>query len=232
MRSSSNSWAKPLPLVLVVAAMVAALIYFDAPPALRGALVWVEQLGPAGAVIFVLLYIVAAVFLVPGSVLTLAAGTLFGVVYGSVLVSLASTLGAAAAFLIGRYAARDWVAAKVAGNATFQSISQTVSREGWKLVGLTRLSPVFPYTLLNYAYGLTPVKFVHYILASWIAMMPATVMFVYLGSIARAGATSAGRTPAQWGLYGLGLLATIGVTIFVTRIAKKALAVRTAAPPP
>ena len=149
---------------------------------------------------------------------------------GSLLVSAGSTLAAAISFLIGRYAARDWVAAKVASNTTFNAIYKAVQTDGWKLVALTRLSPVFPFTLLNYAYGLTPVKFWHYVLASWIAMMPGTVMYVYLGSIARAGAEAQQRTPAQWAMYGVGLIATIAVTVYITRVAKAALAKRTHTP--
>jgi uncharacterized membrane protein YdjX (TVP38/TMEM64 family) len=91
-------------------------------------------------------------------------------------------------------------------------------------VGLTRLSPVFPFTLLNYAFGLTRVKLSHYVLASWIGMMPGTVMYVYLGSLAKAATGERTRTTGEWALYGVGLLATVAVTIFVTRIAKQALA--------
>ena len=95
--------------------------------------------------------------------------------------------------------------------------------EGWKVVGLTRLSPIFPFTLLNYAYGVTKVKFSHYVLASWIGMMPGTILYVYVGSLGKAAASSNGKTPLEWTFYGLGLLATIIVTVYVTKIAKRAL---------
>jgi uncharacterized membrane protein YdjX (TVP38/TMEM64 family) len=147
----------------------------------------------------------------------------FGVVKGSIVCSIAATLGATAAFLVGRYLTRDWVARKIEGNESFSSIDKAVAGEGWKIVGLTRLSPVFPFTFLNYAFGLTRVSLRDYFLASWIGMMPGTVMYVYLGALANAGIQSEGRTPAQWALLIIGLLATIAVTIFVTRIAKKAL---------
>ena len=158
----------------------------------------------------------------PGSILTLGAGALFGVVKGSILVSISATLGATAAFLVGRYLARDWVAKKIEGNSKFSAIDQAVAREGWKIVGLVRLSPVFPFSLLNYAFGLTRVSLRDYMLASWIGMMPGTVMYVYIGSLAHAGAQQ--TTPLQWALRGLGLVATIAVTLVLTRIAKKALA--------
>ena len=91
------------------------------------------------------------------------------------------------------------------------------------MVGLTRLSPVFPFTLLNYAYGVTRVKFTHYVLASWIGMMPGTILFVYVGSLGKAAASSEGKSALEWTFYGVGLLATIIVTIYVTKIAKQAL---------
>ena len=190
---------------------------------LSNALNWVDQLGPTGPAIFILMYIVACVFFIPGSALTLGAGAIFGVIRGSVFVSVGSTLGATAAFLVGRYIARDWVARKIAKNTKFASIDQAVGDEGWKIVGLTRLSPVFPFSLLNYAYGLTKVSLRDYVLASWIGMMPGTVMYVYIGSLARLGVDARQATTAQTVLKIVGLLATVAVTVYVTRIAKKAL---------
>jgi uncharacterized membrane protein YdjX (TVP38/TMEM64 family) len=112
-------------------------------------------------------------------------------------------------------------------NARFRAIDAAVGREGWKIVGLTRLSPAFPFNLLNYAYGITGVRLRDYFFASWVGMLPGTVMYVYLGSLAGSLATlggrGGGRTPAQWALYVVGLLATIAVTVSVTRIARTAL---------
>ncbi|MFU8779138.1 MAG: TVP38/TMEM64 family protein, partial [Roseovarius sp.] len=177
-----------------------------------------------GAAVFMLLYIAATVLFIPGSALTLGAGALFGVVKGSIMVSVASTLGATAAFLVGRYLARDWVAKKIEQNEKFAAIDAAVGREGWKIVGLTRLSPVFPFTLLNYAYGLTKVSLRDYFFASWIGMMPGTVMYVYLGSLARLGAdVQEGGGMAQTILRVVGLVATVLVTLYVTRVARKAL---------
>ena len=156
--------------------------------------------------------------------MTLGAGAVFGVVWGSIYVSIAATLGATCAFLVGRYLARNAVARKIEGNERFAAIDRAVANQGWKIVGLTRLSPVFPFTLLNYAFGITRVKLAHYVLASWIGMMPGTVMYVYLGSLAKAASGERTRTTGEWVLYGVGLLATVVVTVFVTRIAKKALA--------
>jgi len=207
-------------------ALIAAAKYFHVQDLLKQALDWVGTLGPWGPAIFITIYVVATVLFIPGSVLTLGAGAVFGVVWGSIYVSIASTLGATCAFLVGRYLARNAIARKIEGNTHFAAIDKAVAGEGWKIVGLTRLSPVFPFTLLNYAFGITQVKLGHFVLASWIGMMPGTIMYVYLGSLAKAASGERTRATGEWMLYGVGLLATVVVTIFVTRIAKRALAKR------
>jgi uncharacterized membrane protein YdjX (TVP38/TMEM64 family) len=215
-------------LILAALLVVVGVLFatFDVRALLRAALNWIGQLGAFGQLLFVAIYVVAAVLLIPGSALGLGAGAMFGVVRGSLLVSLGSTLGAACAFLFGRYLARDWIVKKIEGKTSFTAIDQAVAREGWRIVLLTRLSPVFPFTLLNYAFGLTRVSLRDYVLASWLGMLPGTVMFVYLGSLARAGVADRQRTPVEWTLYAVGLLATIAVTISATRIARRALAKR------
>ncbi len=214
----------------VIAALVAAATLFDLKQGFRDTLAWISGLGPLGPLIFIALYIVVCVLLLPGSIPTLGAGVVFGVVKGSVAVSIGSTLGATCAFLIGRYLARNWVSGKIAGNEKFRAIDDAVGSQGWKIVLLTRLSPVFPFNLLNYAFGLTKVSLKHYFFASWIGMIPGTIMFVYVGSLAgdlaKLGTGERTRTTGEWILYGVGLLATIAVTVFVTHIARKALATR------
>ena len=212
---------------VVVVALLAAARYFNAQALLRQALDTIAGFGSWGPVMFVLLYIVATVFFLPGAILTLGAGLVFGVIKGAILVSIAATLGATAAFLVSRYLARDWVAKKIEGNVRFKAIDGAVAREGWKIVGLTRLSPAFPFNLLNYAFGLTRVSLRDYFFASWIGMMPGTLMYVYLGSLA-GGLAAVGngghtRTTAEWTLYVVGLLATVAVTVYVTRLARRAL---------
>ena len=218
-------------LVLIVGVLALAR-YVNAQSLLQSALHWIRELGPWGWVIFVLLYIATAVLLLPAVVLTLGAGAVFGVAKGWVIVSVAATLAATAAFLVGRHIARGWVARRIEGNPTFTAIDEAVGREGWKIVGLTRLSPAFPFNLLNYAYGVTRVSLRHYVLASWIGMMPGTLMYVYLGSLAgdlaTVGTGRSARTPAEWALYVVGLLATVAVTVYVTRIARAALRKRIA----
>lgn len=214
-------------LVAAAAALVTAGILLDVNTYLRRLLDWIREVGLAGVAVFAAVYITATVLFVPGSILTLGAGFVYGVVSGTVYVSVASTIGATAAFLVGRYLARDWVAGKVSGNPRFQSIDRAVGDEGWKIVGLTRLSPIFPFNLLNYAYGLTSVRLRDYFLASWIGMFPGTVMYVYIGSLAGSlatvGAEERARTAGEWILYGVGLVATVVVTLFVTRLARRAL---------
>lgn len=197
---------------------------------LQSALTWVDGLGTAGLIAFAAIYVVATVAFIPGSLLTLGAGVLFGVIQGSIVVFLAATLGATAAFFVGRYLARDWVTQRfIAGNRQFVAIDQAVSREGFKIVLLTRLSPVFPFNALNYIYGLTGVGWRDYVLAS-IGMLPGTILYVYIGSSFKSladlfvNAGDRAKTPQEWVLFGVGLGVTLGVTLYVTRIARRALA--------
>ncbi len=226
------NWKRMLA-VLAIAGLVVAAWRVDAASLLRSSLEAITALGIWGPVIFVVLYVAATVLFLPGSILTLGAGVVFGVVKGALIVSVSATLGATAAFLVGRYLAREAIARKIDGNPRFRAIDQAVAREGWKIVGLTRLSPVFPFNLLNYAFGVTRVSLRDYVLASWIGMMPGTVMYVYLGSLAgnlaSIGRGHASRTPAQWAFYAVGLVATVAVTVYVTRIARDALTRRIAA---
>jgi len=184
----------------------------------------VRALGVWGPVLLGAVYIAATVFMLPGSILGLGAGFLFGVVPGVITISISSTLGAGAAFLVGRFLARDWVAKKVAAMPRFAALDAAVAREGFKIVFLTRLSPVFPFNLLNYAYGLTGVPFSHYFPASWIGMLPGTILYVYLGSAAQSlAAAAAGETLAEQVFFWVGLLLAAVVVVFVTRVARKAL---------
>ncbi|WP_017660242.1 TVP38/TMEM64 family protein [Baaleninema simplex] len=198
---------------------------------LREALQHIQDLGAIGVGAFILLYIAATVAFLPGSVLTLGAGVVFGVVFGSIYVFIAATLGSTLAFLVGRYIARGWVAKKIAGNPKFAAIDDAVGREGLKIVLLTRLSPVFPYNLLNYAYGLTNVSLKDYVIGA-VGMIPGTVMYVYIGSLAGSLATLGTNTATsnpqaeriQLGLQIIGFIATVAVTLYVTRLARQALA--------
>jgi uncharacterized membrane protein YdjX (TVP38/TMEM64 family) len=230
-RLKSHKFIKPVIAIVAIALLMISFRAFNVQELLRTMLTWVNEQGNTGTAIYCVIYVLACVFLVPGSILTLGAGVLFGVVKGSIIVSIASTTGATAAFIAGRYLARKWVASKVDGNTRFKAIDEAVADEGWKIVGLTRLSPVFPFNLLNYAFGLTKVSIKDYIIASWIGMMPGTIMYVYMGSLAgdlaSIGATSDnGKSSLQWGLTITGFIATIVVTVLITKIAKKSLSTR------
>lgn len=213
--------------ILLLITLVIAAKFLNLQGLLKNALDWIASLGYWGPVAFTLTYILATVLFIPGSLLTLGAGVLFGVIGGSICVSIAATLGATCAFLVGRYLTRDWVSQQIEGNQKFQAIDRAVAREGWKIVLLTRLSPIFPFNLLNYAFGVTQVSLKDYFFASWMGMIPGTVMYVYLGSLAGSlaavGVQGRSRTTAEWALYGIGLLAAIAVTVYVTKLAKKAL---------
>jgi uncharacterized membrane protein YdjX (TVP38/TMEM64 family) len=188
---------------------------------------WVDSLGVWGPVVFALGYAAATVAFVPGVVLTLAAGAIFGLVEGTLYVFVGATLGASSAFLIGRYVARGAVERRLEGHDRFRAIDGAVGHHGFKIVFLMRLSPVFPYNLLNYALGLTRVRFVDYLLACF-GMIPGTFLYVYYGKlIGDVAAVAAGaeveRGWEYWAFLGAGVVATIAVTWFITRLARRTL---------
>lgn len=214
--------------VLVLIGLGLVVVLLHPQQQLAAARDWISRLGPWAPVMFILVYVVACVFLVPGSALTLAAGALFGIVRGSLIVSVGATLGATAAFLVGRHVARRWVEARLQNYPRFSAVESAVAREGWKVVLLTRLSPVFPFTLLNYAFGLTRISLRDYVVASWIGMLPGTVLYVYLGTVTGAVVDAAGGgansiAPARWALLGIGLASTLAVTLLITRQARRTL---------
>ncbi|UCE50059.1 MAG: TVP38/TMEM64 family protein [Phycisphaerales bacterium] len=212
---------------VIVAGVITGTVLLPVKDWLIQALEWTQGLGIWAYVFVVAFYIVACVFLLPGSVLTLGAGFLFQLLGGAITVSIGSTLGACAAFWIGRTVARNWIADKVAANEKFAAIDEAVAGQGFKIVLLTRLSPIFPFNLLNYAFGLTKISFWKYALGSWIGMIPGTIMYVYFGaglrSFADLAAGNVEKGTAGRLFFWFGLAATIAVTVVVTRIARNAL---------
>ncbi len=186
---------------------------------------WIEKQGTAGYGIYVVSYILATVLFLPGSILTIGAGLLFGVVKGSILVSIGSITGAALAFLVARYLARERIERKFGKNQKFAAIDSAIGKEGWKIVFLLRLTPLLPFNVSNYLYGLTSVAFWPYVLASWVGMIPGTILYVYIGSLGKtaAEAASGGADTGKLALNAVAFLATIAVTVYVTKIARKAL---------
>ncbi len=192
----------------------------------------VDGLGVWGPLALGAAYVVAALAFFPGSALTLTAGAVFGLAWGTVTVSLASTTAAALAFLIARYLARDKVTKQAQRYPKFKAIDGAIGAGGWKIIAMLRLSPAMPFSLGNYLFGLTAIRFWPYVLASWLFMLPGTFMFVYLGHIGTEGLRSAagaerGRAPAEWALLGVGLLATVAVSVYVARLSRKALGEQT-----
>ena len=212
---------------IIVIKQLGILDSFSITESLQNLLQWIQDLGTIGYIIFILAYMLSSVVLIPATILTLGAGVIFDVIEGSILVSIASMAGAVLAFLIGRYFARGWVAQKIENYPKFKAIDEAVAQEGWKIVGLTRLSPIFPFVVINYAFAITQVSLRDYTIASWIGMLPGTVMYVYIGSlignIATLGAGGREKTPLEWALYIVGLIATVLVSVYVTKISKQAL---------
>jgi uncharacterized membrane protein YdjX (TVP38/TMEM64 family) len=195
-----------------------------AAEALQALLRWVPTLGPWGPLAFVAGYVLACVAFVPGSVLTLAAGAIFGLGPGIVYVFIAASLGACASFGLARSVARGAIERRLAGDARFAAIDRAVAAEGRKIIFLLRMSPIFPFSLLNYALGLTSVRFVDYAIAC-LGMLPGTVLYVYLGSLAgdAAGRDSDAASTLEWVGKGVGLLVAVIVTAYITRTARRAL---------
>jgi uncharacterized membrane protein YdjX (TVP38/TMEM64 family) len=186
---------------------------------------WIAGLGAIGPLVFVVAYALGVAAFLPGAALTLAGGAIFGVLKGTAVVFVAALLGSTLAFLIARYVARGLVEQRLAGNAQFAAIDRAIGQQGRKIVFLLRLSPVFPFSLGNYALGLTRVSLPDYVLAG-AGMLPGTLLYVYVGSLAGDVASAAAGGGAEAGkaaLTALGLAATAVVTVFITRIARRAL---------
>jgi uncharacterized membrane protein YdjX (TVP38/TMEM64 family) len=227
-KAGSSRWRWILLGVAIVALFVATRV-LPVGEWLRGFQSWVAHQGIWGGVIYGVVYTVAVLLFVPGSVLTIGAGLVFGLLWGTVIVSIASTTAAALAFLIARYVARARVEALAKRNQKFRAIDQAIREKGWRVVALLRLSPLVPFSVSNYLYGLTPVAFGPYVLASWIAMLPATVLYVWIGAAGKAAADAGGgqgKSPLEWALLGAGLVATAVVTVMITRTARRQLARR------
>ncbi len=195
-------------MLLLVAGIAAAIIYrdqFDAT-ALEA---WVNDAGSAGPIVFMLIYIIGTIVFLPGSVLTLAGGALFGPVMGTFYNLTAATIGAMISFLASRYLAHDWVEKKTGGR--MKQLKQGVEGEGWKFVAFVRLVPLFPFNILNYALGLTKIKFSHYSIATYICMFPGAVAYTYLGYAAREAIAGEGdiQKYIQMGILATALLAVV-----------------------
>ena len=219
-RTDGRPWVRPLLLVIALAALLGLAKVLGLGARLGEVRSWILGLGPWGPLVFVVLYAAAVVAAVPGSVLTIAAGAMFGSVIGVAVVSVASTLGAAGAFAVARWFARDSVARWLSANERFANLDRMTTQHGAIVVAITRLVPIFPFTLLNYGFGLTNVPFRTYVLWSWLCMLPGTVLYV-VGADAVAKGLAEGRVP--WLLVGI-VAAVSLILFFVVRRARRALA--------
>ena len=218
---------KALVFVCLIVLLIFAAWFFPVAAWLESVFAWIDTHRSFSWLVFFFVYVLATILMLPGSLITLAAGLLFGLGYGFALVSVASVTGATCAFVIGRFFAREWVEDKLSAMPRFRALDRAIAERGWLIVLLTRLSPVFPFNLLNYSLGLTQVRLPTYMFTSWIGMMPGTLLYVYLGSVASdlttlIGGEVATTDASSWLLY-VGLGATLLLTIVITRIASKAL---------
>src|SRR5256885_4646691 len=233
-----NSSDKPAPksaigrlvaLIVIVIALFLVMKFLPVQQWLRTFSDWVGQMGVTGIFIFIGVYVVATVLLAPGAILTIGAGFAFGLWKGFLAVSAGSTLGAALAFVVARFIARERVAVIAQRNEEFRAIDSAIGKQGAKLIFLLRLSPIIPFNLSNYFYGLTGVKFWPYVFASWSGMIPSTFLYVYIGTASKLAVSAAADGEAvkhgwqYWTLISFGLVATVVVTIWVTKIARDAL---------
>jgi len=195
---SKRGW-KLIAILIVAALLVLAARYFGIQESVRRVLSYIHVLGPWAPLAYMGFYAVACIFAVPGSILTLSGGFLFGLGSGILFVSAGSILGATLAFLVGRYLLRGWIVEKIGHDLRFRALDEAVAREGWRIVLLVRLCPIFPFPVTNYGFGITRIPLKQYIVASWIGMLPATVVLVYIGSLASSlaslGAGGRARTP-------------------------------------
>lgn len=214
--------------MLFVAILLGVLVYFDLHERLLDLLAWVEDQGAWASVLFVLIMAATVILLLPGVFLTTGAGLVFGVVQGSILVVVGTTLGAAIAFLVARYLLGSRAQHFILEHERVGLINAEMARHGWKVVLLTRLIPFFPSKVANYCFGLTSFRFRGYLLGSFLGFIPFSVHNVYLGSIVRDIAAltqrELGRSPVEWVLYGFGFVATVVAVVYFNRLARRALA--------
>jgi uncharacterized membrane protein YdjX (TVP38/TMEM64 family) len=228
-KQPKSSLGRVIALLAIIIALFLAMRFLPVQQWLRSFNDWVGHMGVVGIFVFILVYAAATVLMAPGSILTIGAGFAFGLWKGFLAVSAGATLGASLAFLVARFIARDKIEAIAQRNEKFRSIDSAIGKQGAKLIFLLRLSPVIPFNLSNYFYGLTAVRFWPYVLASWIGMIPGTFLYVYIGIASKAAVEAAAGGQVMrhgwqyWIFISVGLAATIAVTIWVTKIARDSL---------
>ena len=232
----ANRYVRRIKWISIALIVISVLLIMSKLPLKEGAdwfTEWIAGLGYWAPVLYLLVYIAATVLMIPAWILTIVAGSVFGLLQGTALVSVASTTGAALAFLIARYLSRARVARQFEQYPKFAAIDKAIGEGGWKIVAMLRLSPAVPFNLQNYLYGVTSIRFWPYVLTSWVAMLPGTFLYVYIGYTAAEVASDAARAGEggqdltqqiiSWAFRIVGLLATMAVTIYITRLATLAV---------
>jgi uncharacterized membrane protein YdjX (TVP38/TMEM64 family) len=210
---------RPISLLVAVAAIIVLSYVFGIGEKLGALREWIHSLGALGPLVFILIYIGAVIAALPGSAITIIAGAIFGSVWGVIVVSIASTLGASLAFLIGRYFAREATAKWLSKREKFQKLDDLAEKHGAIIVALVRIVPIFPFNFVNYGFGLTRVRFWTYVFWSWICMLPGTILYV-VGTDALTRAVIQKRVP--WTL--IGVMVVVGVILVaLVRIARRRL---------
>ena len=217
-------WIAPL-LALAALFLLGRLLPFG--QWLEGFTNWVDGLGPAGMALYAAVYALVAVLMLPAWLMTIGAGMIFGFLPGIAVVAVGATAGAAASFLIARYFARERVARAAERNPKFRALDRAIAEKGWKIVFLLRMSVVVPYVFSNYAYGLTAIRFVPYVIASGLGMLPLIALYVALGVAAGEAEGAHPAVPSgSWVpvVLGAGVLITAAVTWYVARLTRRAMA--------
>ncbi|MFN2476886.1 MAG: TVP38/TMEM64 family protein [Chthoniobacterales bacterium] len=216
---STATWKWALVGLLLIGVIVAARV-FPLVDWVKAFAEWAGHLGLLGALLYGVIFGLISMLMLPSLPFTIVAGFAFGMVNGTISIMLGIAIGASLGFLVARYAARGVVAQKIAANRRFSLIDRAIATDGWKIVGLLRLCPV-PFGISNYLYGLTAIDFWRYMGASLLGMLPGCVAFVYLGAFGKQ-TIEGGRNPVQYVLGGLTVVALIGVTWMLGRIARRA----------
>jgi uncharacterized membrane protein YdjX (TVP38/TMEM64 family) len=191
---------------------------------MRQSMAWIEQTGPLGWVWFIVLYALSCVLFLPGSVLSVGAGAVYGFWGGTALVSAASVAGAFANFLSARFLLRGWMERRFEGSRKFRALNHVAMKDAWRMVILTRISPILPHSLVSCAFGLSRIRSWRYLLASWIGFLPLSAAYAYGGAVlGKAAKGGLQQGPWTWGLYAVEIAVTVAVTFWITRAAHRAL---------
>ncbi|HAF02341.1 MAG TPA: hypothetical protein DCO65_00945 [Spartobacteria bacterium] len=218
----SGKWIVVALVVITLSILTAVLPVKDW---IRGFIGWVQQLGPPGVIVFIVVYALATVLFLPGWIFTVSAGLIYGIAGGTLVALAGAITGATLAFLVARYLLRQHIEEFAKKNPRFQAIDAAIGKNGWKIVGLLRLSPLIPFNFSNYFYGITSISLGAYVAVSAVGIIPGTLLYAYLGAIGQASISGGASQHSKWQyvLLGVGLMATVAVTILVSRIAKNAL---------